>query len=144
MNLATTWLRVEPPSLGDPAATPLSPPHIILPGADHSITASAEELFQLIGKARDLFYRGGRVHEIAKNPDGSSRLVPVTPSRFRSLIEIYGRLFTWRAGANGERVLKPTVCPEETARALLESRPAETRLPNVVTLTACPVLARRG
>jgi hypothetical protein len=68
----------------------------------------------------------------------------VAQARFRSVLESYGRLFAWRSGANKEPVLKPTLCPEETARALLESRPAGDRLPNVTLMAACPVIAPDG
>lgn len=45
----------------------------------------------------------------------------------------------WRAGAKGEAVQKPARCPEDIARALLESLPARELLPPVSTVTACPV-----
>lgn len=114
---------------------------IILPGGDVSITDSAEEIFGLIGKARDLFYRGGRVHEIASDANGLRRLEPITPAQFRSILESYGKLFAWRSWTKGEKVLKPSLCAEDTAKALLESRPARDLLPNVVAMSACPVFA---
>lgn len=114
---------------------------IILPSGAVSITQAADQIFGLIGKARGLFYRGGRVHEVASNPNGSNRLDPITPAHFRSRIESYGTLVAWRSGASSEQVLKPIICPEETARALLESLPARERLPNVALLSACPVFA---
>ncbi len=117
---------------------------IELPGGDVSIKAAAEKIFARIGNAHGLFYRGGRVHEIAANPDDKKRLDPITPAQFRSRLESYGRVCAWRTGTNGEKVLKPTLCPEETARALLESVPARELLPNVSTLSACPVLANTG
>ena len=117
---------------------------IILPGGDRSFIETAAELFSLIGKTKDLFYRGGRVHRIANNADGSQRLEPITPTQFRSIIETYGGIYAWRSGANGEKVLKPTLCPKDTADTLLESAPAAELLPNVNALSACPVLARVG
>jgi len=117
---------------------------IILPGGDVSITEAAEKIFSLIGRIQGLFFRGGRVHEIARNSDGLLRLDPITPAQFRSRLEEYGRVFVWRSGANGEPVMKPTLCAEETARALLESVPARELLPNVAALCACPVLTNNG
>lgn len=117
-------------------------PPIVLPGGDVSITAAAEQIFGLIGAARMLFFRGGRAHAIAANPDGTRRLDPITPAQFRSRLEDFGKVCVRRTGANNEQVFKPTLCPEATARALLESRPAGELLPNVATLSACPVLAR--
>lgn len=117
---------------------------IILPGGEVSITEAATKIFALIGKKRTLFYRSGRPHEIAKNSDGSRRLEPITPTQFRSLLETYGNVFAWRVGNHDERVLKPTLCPEETAKALMASRPAGELLPSVAQLSACPLLAREG
>lgn len=152
MNLITAWPDTESTNTNGtaaivhqaatgPSGAEPSRPTIILPGGNVSITAAADELFGLIANAGNLFHRGGRVHEVTKDSDGTHRLVPLTAARFRSLIETYGQLLVWRSGANSEAVLKPALCPEETARALLESRPAGDRLPNVATLAACPVLA---
>ena len=118
--------------------------HIILPGRHVSIVEAGRQIFALIGKVRRVFYRGGRVHEIVAKPDGTRRLDPISPAQFRSRLEIFGKVYAWRSGTNGEPVLKPSLCPEETARALLESPPARELLPNVATLCACPVLAKVG
>jgi hypothetical protein len=115
--------------------------YIILPGGAVSITEAAGKIFTLIARERDLFYRGGRVHEVVLESTGTSRLNPITPVHFRSRLECYGRVLAWRSGANGEPVLKPTNCPEEMAKALLESIPAREHLPNISILSACPVLA---
>jgi hypothetical protein len=117
---------------------------IVLPGGKVSITECAKKLFALIRDALDLFLRGGQVHEIIVNPDGSQRLDPITSSQFRSRLESYARPLVWRVGANGEAVLKPTICPEETARALLDSEPARKLLPHVAALVSSPVLACIG
>ena len=117
---------------------------LILPGGEVSITDAAEKIFGLIADRRGLFYRGGRVHEIVVDANGTRRLDPISPAQFRSRLDAYGRPSAWRAGANNEQVLKPMPCPEETARALLESLPARQILPNVAALSACPVLANVG
>lgn len=129
-----------------PEATSPEAPDIvlILPSGNVSITEAAGKIFSLIAKKKDLFYRGGKVHEIVQNPDGSNKLDPLSPSQFRSRLDNYGSVFVWRAGSNSAAVLKPTVCPEEAARALLESIPARERLPNVCAMSACPVLANEG
>ena len=120
---------------------PKRQPFIILPSGTVTITEAADQIFELIGNARGLFYRGGRVHEVATCSNGAHRLDPISPAQFRSRLEAYCRPMAWRTGANGETVMKPTVCAEETARALLESLPARERLPNVSVMSACPVLA---
>jgi len=145
MNLATKWHAVPtPPQVSSADDAPGGRPFIILPGGNVSITAAAEKIFGLIKIAGNLFYRGGRVHEITAEPDGRHRLVPITATRFRSLVEAYGQLLVLRSGANCEPVLKPTLCPEETAKALLESPPAGNLLPNIAILSACPVLVCDG
>jgi len=113
---------------------------LILPGGEISITESAEEIFLRIAARSDIFFRGGRAHEVVMDTDGSRRLAPFTSVRFRSRLEDYGTLFVWRSGGKGEPVLKHAICPEEIAKALLESSPARDLLPPVSILAACPVL----
>ncbi len=116
---------------------------IVLPGNETSITEAAVQIFTIIAPTQTLFYRGGRVHEVESAHDGTRRLRPVTPVQFRSRLESYGTLLAWRSGGDDDRVLKPVICAEETAHALLESTPARDLLPNIATLSACPVLARQ-
>jgi len=113
---------------------------LILPGASVTITEAADNIFSQIALTKNLFYRGGRVNEVVKDTDGTSRLEPLVPSQFRSRIEGYGTCVAWRS-PDGEPVLKPTNCPEETAKALMDSLPAR-KLPNISLLSACPVFAR--
>lgn len=68
-----------------------------------------------------------------------NRLSIITPSAFRSRIESFGCLFVWRAGANGEAVLKPANCPEDMARALMATLEAREHLPRIATVVKCPV-----
>ena len=71
--------------------------------------------------------------------DGLIGLAVVRPSAFRSRIEGIGSLFSWRVGARGVEVLKPTICPEETASALMETLEARQFLPRISTVVNCPV-----
>jgi hypothetical protein len=114
---------------------------IILPGNDLSITQAAESIFSLIAREHRLFYRGGRVQEVVADADGTMRFSPLTPAQFRSRLEQYGSVHAWRVGEDGRSVLKPTLCPEVTAKALLESQPAQQCLPNVELISKCPILA---
>jgi hypothetical protein len=113
---------------------------IVLPGCDVSISAAAQTIFPLIAARKELFYRGGMVHEIVEDrgTDGH-KLSPVSATQFRSRLEKYGRIFVWRKGAKGEPVLKPTICPEETAKALLACEHAGRYLPNITLLSRCPI-----
>lgn len=115
---------------------------IILPGNDLSITVAAESIFSLIAKEHRLFFRGGKVQEVVTDADGTVRFSPLSPAQFRSRLEQYGRVYAWRVGEDGNRVLKPTLCPEVTAKALLESQPAQRCLPNVELIPKCPILAK--
>ncbi len=118
---------------------------LLLPGGDLSILEAATKVFEVIAPRHELFYRGGRVHEVVANSDGSRHLKPVSADEFRSRLEAYGKVFAWRAGSNpSERVLKPALCSADTAEALMQSTPARTLLPNVTLLSACPILAKDG
>jgi hypothetical protein len=113
---------------------------IVLPFGDVSITAAAQKIFPLIAAAKDLFYRGGMVHEIVDDRGTDDhKLSPVSATEFRSRLEKYGPIFVWRKGANSESVLKPTICPEETAKALLACEHAGRYLPNITLLSRCPI-----
>jgi len=117
---------------------------IILPGGGVSITDCANDLFQRIGRTRTLFQRGGAIVELAADKDGVSSLSIVTPSAFRSRLESYGAVLAWRSGEGRQPVLKPSVCPEETAKALLDAKAALDHLPPIATLTRCPVMVAAG
>ena len=125
-----------------PTTAPKRNLFLILPSGDVSFTESGNQIFKIIGDARGLFYRGDCVHEVVVNPDGSKRLEPLNDRKFRTRLDDYGTVTAWRVGRNGEAVLQPTRCSEETARALLVSLPARNLLPNVTALSGCPVLAK--
>lgn len=115
---------------------------IILPSLDQTITASAQIIFPLIAAGRTLFSRGGVVHEVVNGETGS-RLEVMLPKAFRSRLEKHGKLMVWRLDRNG-RKLVPTICPEETAAALLVTTEALTLLPAIRSVVASPVLALDG
>ena len=117
---------------------------LVLPGHNVSISESAQKIFTVIGKQRDLFYRGGRVHEVVSEDDGKSKLDLVEAIEFRSRMEKYGVLHAPRVGRNGTIVLQLSVCPTDTAQALLGSTEARTCLPNIAALSGCPVYADVG
>jgi hypothetical protein len=116
---------------------------IILPSAHVGISKSAEELFRLIGPTRTLFNRGGTVVELAHKEDGLA-LEVLRPERARSTFENHGKLYVNRVGAHGGAVLKPTICPEETAKALLQTDAARTHLPTITGLLNCPIMVASG
>ena len=117
---------------------------IILPGGEVTISECADRLFRRIAPTRTLFFRGGAVMEAVMGDDGALALEIVKPAAFRSRIEGYGRLLAWRSGANRDPVLKPSICPEETARALLETREAQEALPQIASVINSPVMIEDG
>ena len=87
-----------------------------------------------------MFIRGGVVTIIDRNDRGEYVLEILRPSAARSRFEKHGRLFAWRIGYRGKEVLQPSICPEETARAIIESQEARDLLPKISGLINCPFL----
>ena len=112
---------------------------LVLPGNEHSIQECARDLFPRLAIQKELFYRGGVVVELIKQTGDESGLAIVDAPGFCSRIESVGRPVVWRSGANGERVLKPSVCSEGTAKTLLASREAAEHLPPITSVVNCPV-----
>jgi hypothetical protein len=115
-------------------------PHLVLPSNDVTISECGEKLFGLIAPTRRLFVRGGAVMTLTTRDDGLLALEILRPAAARSCFEKHARLFAWRVGGKGEQVLKPVVCPQEMAEALLQSEEAGRLLPRVQGLINCPVL----
>jgi hypothetical protein len=123
---------------GSDSAKPL--PHVILPSGKVTISQCAAEIFNLVAPTRSMFIRGGVVTIIDRNDRGGYVLEVLRPSAARSRFEKHGRLFAWRVGYKGKEVLQPTICPEETARAIIESQEARDLLPKISGLINCPFL----
>ena len=121
----------------DPAK---SLPHVILPSGDVTISQCAAQIFSLVAPTRSMFIRGGAVTIINRNDRDECLLEPLRPSAARSRFEKHGRLFAWRIGYRGKEVLRPSVCPEETAKAIIESKEARDLLPKIGGLINCPFL----
>jgi hypothetical protein len=121
----------------DPAT---SLPHVILPSGDVTISQCAAQIFSLVAPTKSMFIRGGVVTTIDRNDRGEYVLEALRPSAARSRFEKHGRLFAWRIGYGGKEVLRPSICPEETARAIIESKEARDLLPKISGLINCPFL----
>jgi hypothetical protein len=115
-------------------------PTIVLPSGEVSITECATQLFKLIAPTKKLFGRGGAVVNLITRDDGLLALDVLRPAGARSLFEKFACLVAWRVGAHGKQVLKPTVCPQEMADALLQSEESGKLLPRVQGLINCPVI----
>jgi len=114
----------------------------VLPGTDSlSIIDSAKRIFGVIGPKNNLFQRGGLIVEKAQGLSGTIALETVKPAAFRSRLEGYGhKVGAYRATTNGTRKLKQVPCPEEMAKALMESAPAKRLLPKISVVLNAPVL----
>ena len=115
-------------------------PHVILPSGDVTISQCAAQIFSLVAPTKSMFIRGGAVTIISRNDRGEYLLEPLRPAAARSRFEKHGRLFAWRIGYGGKEVLRPSVCPEETAKAIIESKEARDLLPKISGLINCPFL----
>lgn len=119
-------------------------PIVELPGNSIPIRESARRIFSLIAPAHKIFNRGGGVCELVQREKEPLALYVVPASAFRSRVEAYARLVAERSGRDGEMVLKPTIMPEETSRALLDSAEARDLLPPITCVVNCPVLRLVG
>jgi hypothetical protein len=99
--------------------------------------------FSLVAPTRSMFIRGGAVTIVDPNDRGEYVLEILRPSAARSRFEKHGRLFAWRVGYRGKEVLQPSICPEETARAIIESQEARDLLPKISGLINCPFFKSR-
>jgi hypothetical protein len=115
-------------------------PFIVLPSGDVTISACAKKLFELIAPTKQLFMRGRAAVILVERDDGSIALELLHASAARSFFEKFARLFAWRAGAKGEPVLKPSVCAERMADALLQTEEAQQMLPRIEGLINCPII----
>jgi hypothetical protein len=132
-------VHCEPPVwTGSDSAKPL--PHVILPSGNVTISQCAAQIFSLIAPTKSMFIRGGVVTIIDRNDRGEYVLEVLRPPAARSRFEKHGRLFAWRVGYQGKEVLRPSICPEETARAIIESQEARDLLPKISGLINCPFL----
>lgn len=119
-------------------------PMVVLPSGAVTITESAQQLFEIIASTHRLFVRGKVVVSLQRTITGQLVLEPLRPSAARSFFEHFAYVVVWRSGRRNEDVLKPTVIPEETARALLDCHVAATVLPRVNGLVNCPVITEAG
>ncbi len=115
-------------------------PVVELPSGDVTISDCAAKLFGLIAPTKSLFVRGGAVVDLIERDDGMLALDILRPAAARSFFEKYARLFAWRAGADGEQVLKPSRCAHDMADALLQTEEARRLLPRVAGLINCPII----
>ena len=130
----------EAPESPRPAPGQSGRPVLVMPGGAVSITTAARGLFEVLKKSGQVFLRGKAVTTLQRDSSGAVMLEPIQPSPARSLFETFIEPWAWRAGRGGEPVLKRTVIPLETARALLDCHVATELLPPVAGLANCPLI----
>ncbi len=116
----------------------------IAPSGAVSITESATEIFKRIGPTHNLFMRGGVPMRSVTDKAGALTLEEMRPSAFRSEVELHAQVMAWRAGEEGEPVLKRVILAEDMAKALLDSGAARDHLPRISGLLNCPILHGDG
>ena len=112
---------------------------ILLPGNGISIAECASNIYS---KATGLFLRGGRVVQAVSDDRGSHVLEPVSSEALRSIVERFGKVFAVRSSKSGP-VITPSVCPNETAKALLAAEERR-RLKTIAKLLRYPALVNDG
>ena len=116
----------------------------ILPNDHSAISESARNIFGSIAETHTLFVRAGSVVELVRKSDGCS-LEIIKPESFRSRLERYGhRLVAWKIDDSGGKVMKPKLCSNDSAKALLATVEARKLLPTIRTVAAAPVIVPDG
>ncbi len=130
----------------NPAQRPQSGlPPLILPNEAHGerLSDTARMLFPVVAPKHVFFHRGGNMVEIA-NMNGDPELYILSSDAFRSRVERHFEVLVYRSGPNDSLVLKPTVCPRDTAKALMETLEARDDLPAIAGISGCPLIDSDG
>ncbi len=144
------------PAWTPPAKEPTSPPPagagetdgkpaVILPVGAQSISDTGRALGELLAKTERFFIRGGAVVKLATDPDGLPHLEDVRPAALASDFESVAVLFKIDGvDEDGKPKLKPSTCPEQTAKLIAASATFREAMRPIHVLTRCPVLIERG
>ncbi len=113
-------------------------PSIILPSCSVELIDTAALLFRKLAQTERFFIKGGIIVELLEEREVSKVLHPVSAASLCSRIEEYFQVWVWRMH-EGKPMLKQATCPEETAKKLLFTTEALTRLKPIQTVIRCPV-----
>jgi hypothetical protein len=117
----------------------------MVPAGQVSITESAESIFPVIGSKLGLFRRGSAIGEIhADHMIKRAVFQQITPERFCSVVENFGRRIARREESQGRTVWRTTRLTTQAAKVLLQSDAARVKLPPLVQICSCPILTREG
>jgi len=117
------------------------PYRLPLPSRFHSVVYCALLIYQVLAKIRSLFIHAGCISEITFGDCDQAELRPLSPSQFRSRVEIPG-CELWKDGVDnkGQRISREARCSEDDAKALMGTREAEQWLPRISILSAACIL----
>lgn len=118
-------------------------PEVFLPGASVPVVRSAAQFGELLAGTKCYFRRGQAVVKLGPDDDDEPVLQPVKPAALSSAFEMVARLKRWKQTKNGS-VPAPGICPEQSAKLILNSDAFLNELPPIRLLSRCPVLVERG
>ena len=135
----TAPAEVLPPGVQHPWAVVDGKPELILPSDYTPFSECAERCFKELAKTKKFFRQGNLVVELVECSDGH-KLLELTVEAFRSRLENY---FTLRSFVmcNGRRALRPKLCSQDNAKALLATEAALKYLPPIQAVVNSPVFA---
>jgi hypothetical protein len=112
---------------------------LILPSDHMSFTECAEQCFQELARTRRFFRQGSVIVELVECSEGL-KLVELTVEAFRSRLESH---FTLRGVVivNRQEALRPKLCSQDNAKALLATEAALRYLPPIQAVVSSPVFA---
>jgi hypothetical protein len=132
--------EVLPPGIDQPINIIDGKPELILPSDHTKFTACAEQCFRELAKTRRFFRQGSAIVELAECSEGL-KLVELTVEAFRSRLESYFTLRSYVSLRGGGLALRPKICSQDNAKALLATEAALKYLPPIQAIVNSPVFA---
>jgi len=117
----------------------LSKPDLLLPKGAVTITHTASQLGELMDLHSLVFAWGGKAFHLRQNKEDLPQLEPISNASLSSLMEEVAKVCTL-VKQKDQFVPIPTVCPEKTSKLISSSSAFLHSLPQIKTITACPVL----
>jgi hypothetical protein len=118
-------------------------PAVRLPGGSTTISASARDLAKALARRRTHFQHYGEVVSICRNAFDEMVVIPVKPAGLASAFDDSARLIRTRR-VKDELVDEPTILTEGAAKLILYASDFIQRLPELKTVSQCPVGFDRG
>lgn len=139
--------RAESSGGGESCPTGDIPANVFpVPAGGISFTECAGIIFPAMAEKKRLFMRDRVIHEIVTSRGEADFLAPVTPERFASVVETFGRRVARREidKATMKAIWRSTTFPVSYAKVIINSDVAGDSLPRISQLVNCPVLTKEG